>query len=353
MEEYDIVQYWLNLQPLSNQEKIFISKSCELSQYPLANEHSDKYEKLIEEYFSLMPFSHISTNTNTIELFDCATDSIKILFNTFCDEDTLIVISNNEHNNVRELVSKQKHVYELNFLKEIVNQNFNRFEKVIKNYKKVFFYCIGTQISNGIITPQNSFIKIKQILINNNVDHVFILDDVHGMFIIPRDYSIFDYIIYTCHALVPGFDLGMCIRKNTVKNLNGFKNYIQLKNYKDILNMILNRKEKFYQFKYIMSQYFNDLFSKNIFKQSEFLTAPHIFAPKLFLPYELNKDTCLNIRSILKPYGGIRLETNISDYNNSITSDIYLRIRESNYFQKPETLIPGLNLIKEILNCLI
>jgi hypothetical protein len=39
------------------------------------------------------------------------------------------------------------------------------------------------------------------------------IDDVHGMFLIPRDYSIFDYILYTAHSLIPNYEMGFLISK--------------------------------------------------------------------------------------------------------------------------------------------
>jgi len=339
----NIVQYWLDLQPLSKQEEIYIKSSCPSSQYlPV---YEDEHLALQDSYFSLLPFSHVSSDTHIIELFDCATDGIKSLFKKFCEsDDVLVVTSENEHNNVKELVSKCKHVYIFNEFNE------TEFEKKVKLYKKVFFYHIGTQISNGIITSQYIFEKIKEIFIRNNIEHIMVLDDVHGMFIVPRDYSIFDYIVYTCHALVTDFNLGMIICKKESQELGGFRDYNKSIAYKQALDVILSRKEKFYQFKYIMYQYFEDLFREHVLELPKFLTAPHIFAPEVKITHILYKDMYMNIKSKLKEYG-MRLEATFGN-NDECNSKIYLRIREAQYFRDPELLIPGLELTREILNLL-
>lgn len=339
----DLVKYWLDLSLMSEQEKSYVCASCPSSQYlPVLEE---EHTALAESYFLMMPFSHTSVSTHCIELFDCATDGIKALFERFCKyDDVLVVTSNNEHNNVKELVSQQKHVY-------IINEfNEKEFESVVKKYKKVFFYHIGTQISNGIITPQYVFEKVKEIFIRNNIEHVMILDDVHGMFIVPRDYSVFDYVIYTCHALVTDFNLGMVIRKKESPTLGGFIDYNKSIAYKKALDIILSRKEKFYQFKYVMYQYFEDLFEEGVLKLPDFITAPHIFAPEVKITHTLYKDTYMDIKNKLKEYG-MRIEASFNE-NDECNSKIYLRIREAQYFTNPELLIPGLELCRKVLEFL-
>jgi len=42
---------------------------------------------------------------------------------------------------------------------------------------------------------------------------ICVLDDVQEMFIINRDYSQFDYIVGTIHAIIPRYDTGILIYK--------------------------------------------------------------------------------------------------------------------------------------------
>jgi hypothetical protein len=88
-----------------------------------------------------------------------------------------------------------------------------------------------------------------------------ILDAVQEMFLQPRDYSIFDYIIGTGHAICWNYDLGFLIHK-IGSEVQGYHDYKHLSEYLDILNVILNRKDKINIFTRCIHEAFYDLLAR-------------------------------------------------------------------------------------------
>jgi len=83
----------------------------------------------------------------------------------------------------------------------------------IRRYKRVFLYAIGTTCGDGVITPTSLFRQIQAIVRSANVELISVLDAVQELFLFDRDYSCFDYVIGTAHALVPEYDTGIVISK--------------------------------------------------------------------------------------------------------------------------------------------
>lgn len=349
MSSAEILLYdWLQRDKLIPYEQQKVKMHCPKA---LIRTNNITYESLVNLYFNMLPNANISIRTHDLLMFKCATDCINALFSKFVDDDTLVIISNNEHDSVKKAVKNCKNVYVMDFYTEIYQQDFTRLEEECKKYDKVFFYCIGTQISNGIITPQESLEKIKAIITINTKGHTFVLDDVHGMFITPRDYSIFDFVLYTCHALAMNFNCGFCITRKDTPDIGGFKAYNRLDDYYTILNIILRDNIKFYSFKYIMREYFAEFFAKGIMQESNLPTAPHIFAPSLPFATDITKEQYDNINKKLKPML-MRLEAGFNE-DGECNSEVYLRIREANYIVNPRLLLPALKAVKNTLSQLL
>ena len=332
-EEKQLLQWWLDKDPITEDEKEQLFKNCPTT----IQENLSEYKNICDKYFNLMPFCNISSEDHIILCEETATDFINKLFDRYVDDDTLVITSNNEHDNVKKRVNTSKNVLILNYEKDICGLKINKIIQESKKYKKVFVYIIGTQISNGKITPQKFFNDLKKAFVKNNIQHIITIDDVHGMFIVPRDYSIFDHIIFTSHALILGFDMGLLISKNDT-DIEGLKAYNWLDEYYKSVNVILKRQEKLRMFNNIMTEYA----SKYLVYQDFYLLtnlASHIFSFAL-----KDKKFDEEIYNIMNKYY-IRLDGVLSQDADKI----FLRFRAAQFIREPEKLIPGLELLESIL----
>ena len=324
----DLTKWWLNYMPLNNEEQKLIEK------YNTTNpiiDGTEKYSVMEKEYFDRMPFCNLS-NEYHITFSETATNFINSLFNDYVDDDTLIISSCCEHTNVNKNLEKYNNKLLLT-MDEIISLKIEQYINYIKQYKKVFVYIIGTQISNGVITPQVFFEKLKKILIYNNIQNIFVLDDVHGMFITPRDYSLFDYIIYTAHSLIRNYDMGLLISKNEkygYKALNWGKEYLEM------LDIIIKRMNKMRMFSYIMTNEFYEYISNGKFIMNNF-TTPHIFAP-MTTQYKYTQRMYDMLDKNEVRLEGIELK------------NTYIRFRAQHYIKNPEYLTNSIKMIYNILD---
>lgn len=258
----NIFKWWNNLNPLTTSEKEILNfKLCHdfniinKVDYILPKETSiENWNLLVSEYFNRMPDCNCSIYTHHLSFEVSATTFIDALFNKYVDNDTLVISTDSEHPNVKFRLNTCKNLITLSLHTDILSYNLNKLQNKIIKYKKVFVYIIGTRNNTGEITPQLFLKKLKEILIKNNIEYKFILDDVQGMFLVPRDYSLFDYVIGTAHAIVDGFDMGILISKT--KEF-GKEAYNWGSRYLESLDIILKRKDKMFLFKQICIQYFN------------------------------------------------------------------------------------------------
>lgn len=327
--EKELLQWWLDKDPLNDKENELLHMIR-----PDNLIEKEDYKSLLDNYFNLMPFSHISSETHTIKFSETATNFINKLFNEYVDDDTLVIWSNSEHDSVKNCMKNVKHSLMLFDNHEIKNLNFNKVSIEAKKYKKVFVYIIGTQISTGKITPQSFFRGLKEFFVNNNIEHIMVIDDVHGMFLIPRDYSIFDYILYTAHALITNFDMGFIVCKKDDTRITGYKpnNWSEL--YLEALKVVLKRQEKLRMFSNVMAEYFSKYLK---YSQFSFITnsAPQIFS--------VNVKDCTFTEQLYEKLSKyhIRLE----GLNNNNT---YIRFRAAQFLDEPEKLIPGLVFLEDV-----
>ena len=329
----DMIDWWVNLNPLTEEEKM------SLNQYRLEEkifESDEVYDNLVQEYFNRMPYCNLTSKDYTITIHNSGTDFINELFDRMVDDETLIIYSDAEHPNVLKKVSEYKNQLKLHFDDDILKLNTSKIINESKKYKKVFLYIIGTQISSGIVTPQIFFTKLKQFFISHNIEHTFVLDDVHGMFFVPRDYSIFDYILYTCHANISSYDMGLLISRNSDF---GEKIYNQLYQYFNMINIVLKRKDKIFLFYDVMREFFSPYLATDNFDLVTNNTH-HLFAIKTNNLLYNSK-----IHDILgKLY--IRLE----GFDNNIN---YILIRNGRFIKNPEHLKKGLQLLEEYIPILL
>ena len=323
----NILNWWLEYQKISPEELSILQKIRDDNIIK-----SSDYANLEDEYFSRMPFCNVSSKTHHITFDLCATDLIKKIFKKEVDDETLVVYSEYEHPAPLDEIKKCKNTYVLSNYNNLYTLGVSDIISEAKKYKKVFVYIIGTQISTGEITPQEFFIKLKSELIRNNIEHKIAIDDVHGMFLIPRDYSLFDYVISTAHALVRGYDMGILISKEYFGDCiyNWGKDYIGL------LDIILKRKDKLNIFRTIMTEYFSDYLALNNFELFN-RTCNHIFSLKTKGLHFTN-----SMIEELKKYE-IWLE--------DLRYDSYaFRFRGQQYIKNPELCIEGIKKMRNIID---
>ena len=267
----DLIKWYKNFIEFSAQEK----KVLNAVKPEVIIEKSDADYLLIQNaFFDRMPFCNINTVNRYITFDKSGTDFINKIFETEINDETLVISSIHEHESVKKWLKIIKNVILLD-LNDDYTQSIDKILFEAKKYKKVFVYIIGTQISTGEITPQEFFIQLKQKFEKNNINYKIMLDDVQGMFLVPRDYSIFDYILYTAHAMVYNYNAGLLISKD---GKFGTKAYNLAEDYLKKLDIILAHKDKIFLFKQLFIQYFSFMIrDTNTFKLYNY-TADHIFA---------------------------------------------------------------------------
>ena len=339
----NIIEWWNNLNPLTKQEQEILNtclchnekektpKEVLFAQkYGISNvskeSSKEDFEILSMEYFNRMPFCNCNVASKDLSFEISATTFINKLFETYVDDETLVISSDSELNN-------SKNVLLLNHYTDIRGYNIEKVINESKKYKKTFVYIIGTRNDTGEITPQLFFEEMKKTFIENNIDHTIVLDDVQGMFLVPRDYSMFDYVIGTAHAICTGFDMGIMISN---EYLTGKKAYNWGSKYLESLDIILKRQSKMNIFRDVLIQYYSrELVDGKSLSQE--LVVPYIFHMKT-KQFNLSENLLNSLHHI---------NLLISNPTVSITNFIQLR---SHWFIKDNTLLPKcINIIDNIL----
>ncbi len=267
----ELIKWYYNLNEFTPYEKNILKTGCSADV-----KHEYQYNLLVQDYFDRMPFCNIDPSTHWISFEKDGTTFINNIFEKEVDEKTLVISTVFEHNSVKENL-KNHNTYLFKSTEDIRNFDFSTLKTICKGYDKVFVYIIGTRIDTGEVIPQWFFNDLDNELNKLNIPHKIMLDDVHGMFLIPRDYSLFDYVLYTAHAIVKNYDMGLLISKNN--NLVGQCAYNWGKDYLERLDILLNRYSKIEQFYDIMTQYFNKLLNDPHLELYE-QTVGHIFSIK-------------------------------------------------------------------------
>ena len=247
------LEQWRNSNKFTRSEQQLLNIPINRNNYSCVN--YGYYEIEMLNYLSFYGFG--LNKCCRIKVTDCATSFIKLLFDKYTNDDTLIITTRYEHPNVNSILATKKHVLFVDFN----NDNFNNiaFQKQMHEYDKIFIYISGTQISNGSVVSDYCIDKLITSIGDKNI--IKVLDDVQGMFMIPRDYNKYDYIIGTAHSLVPFYDMGILI-DNCLSDISSYDGTIWLKGYLDRLKIVMSRVDVMNQFYDICKQQFQDLFKK-------------------------------------------------------------------------------------------
>ena len=287
-----ILDEWNNLDPLTSEESILLNLPLHhdlnditaWDRTPVICQSKDEWKKLTKEWFDLMLGANITENDHYLTFNTCCSNFIRELFQKYVDDNTLVISSDCEHPTVKECLNKCKNTLILAQHQDIRTFNLKYIEEKLKQFKKVFVYIIAIRNDTGEITPQSFMLKLKQLLISK--EHIMVLDDVQGMFLVPRDYTLYDYVLGTGHVIVDQFELGIMISKNFYKGIHAIN---WGKNYLIPLKIALKRLKKLTCFREYCNIYFKEyITNKNI---SQELNVGHIFyieGKKYVISKELN-----------------------------------------------------------------
>lgn len=322
---HNLVNWYINYKGFTEEEEKLM---LELREENPTFVNDDIFKNLEQEYFNRMPYCNISTKDRYLRFDESGTALINKIFEKEVDDNTLVITTRYEHNAVKDCLDKCKNVLTL-VLEDLTSFDFSKISEEIKGYNKIFVYVIGTQLMTGEITPQMFYVELKQLLENNNKHFKIMIDDVHGMFLTPRDYSIFDYVLYTAHSLVCDYNMGILISK---EDDIGIKAYNWGINYLKRLDLVLDRKDKLFMFKNVLAQYFCKILGDKRFKLLT-PTTQHIFSIETTGMYFTKK-----------------MRDNLFEYRIKIDEENYyhnhIRIRFQEFCrQKPENILKGLELL--------
>ena len=169
---------------------------------------SGEYNLILER----LKFNNISKFNLSFD--SCATNIINELFDKYVDDETLVLTTDSEHDSVLNNLKKCKNT---DIIISHLTLNKSALERC-RGFKKVFVYIIGTYCATGFIVADSFLKTIKSYLTTNNIKHTLVLDAVQEMFLFPRDYSMFDYVIGTAHALIPNYNMGILLSKEERKS---------------------------------------------------------------------------------------------------------------------------------------
>lgn len=325
----DLLKWWLNIDKLTPEEQTIIN--TENVNPPI---FGDNYKELEQKFFNKLLCSNISTDSYKIEVEESASVMIRKLFNYYVDDETLVIHSVNEHETPSNCIKEIKNSL-------AINTNYfdiNKYIDTIKNYKKIFVYIIGTEISTGKITPQIIYEQIKDVADKFNAQITIVCDDVHGMFVTPRDYALFDYIVGTAHALNKNYDMGILISKKD-NPIFGFKATNWMNEYLSMLDIILKRKDKMNVFYKVMGIILEKYIIHKNFALESYVT-PNIFSLKMKkIPIKRETYEALDKLFII-----------IEGYNVVDAPCYYFRIRAQQFITHPDDLIKGVEILLKLLN---
>lgn len=338
----NLSEWWCNDNRLIGEDYNVANQYCNRDAGDYTRE---EWESLKESLKHRIPMGY-TLDKHILYVENTATQLITALFDKYMDDETLLITSKVEHeavlNNVVSHSRVDKDHVILHFTHKGRDINLAQIKQAVKSgkYKRAFVYIIGTQITTGETTSQSVYLKIRDCLIESNITPIMVIDDVHGMYLVPRDYSVFDYVISTAHALARHYDMGILWSK-TVENF-GFKNCYWVREYIKCLDYLLDRKYKLATFSEVMKEEFHP------YLQYDYIhyisdSVPHIFSIKV----DCNPNAIYN-EDLRKEYADheVRLETD----NNNL---FYIRMRGQQFITFPELLEGAIDRVHNTLKRII
>ena len=260
-----MLQWWLDSLQLTKQDENIL---WNLQREEDPNTNGD-FQDIINRFFSSLPFCNLKDYKLGFDT--CATNIIDNLFKDYVDDDTLVITSGSEHKSVVANLEKCKHI-----LKICGNgQMFpvGNISEKLNGFKKVFVYIIGTSNGDLQVTPNRLYRDLKTILINKDIEHKIVIDACQELFLTIRDYSLFDFIIGTAHAVINHYNMGIIISKNEqrgIKAVNWGNEFLKG------IDILVKRKAQLYSFGNLMMSYYDRILYNDRFIIMR--NTPYIFA---------------------------------------------------------------------------
>ena len=154
------------------------------------------------------------------------------------------------------------------------------------HYKKLFFIMVSTVSQLCVSIDEGFFAKLKAVLVKEQIPHIMVLDSCQDIFIIKKNYEIFDAFLATSHVLsclLP--KVGLLFTK--LPKQVGFVNTEILNLIYPKLEIINKYKDKAIIFNNLMHEYFKPTMERlnfNIFENE----TPHQFS--IALPNTIIQD---------------------------------------------------------------
>jgi hypothetical protein len=310
------------------EKSLFMSKLSLTPEEICDNSINSNYEVINSAFNALL---NIKSDAFKIEVNRNATTIIDLLFKKYVTADTFVIYAL-EHTSIIKNIENVEYKC---MLARTMLDNFN-IEYFLEKYKesgckKVFVYAAGV-IQNKVVY-QTFYEKLKERFISENIPVVFVLDDVQTMFIVPRDYTIFDHIIFTCHSILPCYDLGVVLSKQ-ISNLGStdlkyLEDFIEI--YKKIITKNLNNLQLF---NFIITDYLSELLQNKEISIST--QSPHNIV------YITIND------KVVKDFIQKHIEK-LEKYKIDFGEDTFL-IKANFILQcKPHEIVEGLEMLKQLL----
>jgi hypothetical protein len=295
------------------------------------------YIAICNKIFDLLKNSTLK-NKYRIEIEERCTHLIKKLFKTYVKEDTFVITSSHDHQSTTNMLGDSKQYIINLFRLQNKQERIKIFQEIVDAFKEskcknIFFIMVGTTPQSAVTIDQSFFVELKHLFIKNNIPHLMFLDDCQGIFIIERNYDIFDGFLASGHVLSCLFpDVGLLFTK--VPQQIGYINKQALLNLYNKFEIMSKYKDKASTFNSLLTEFFK---SENNFEKYK-NEAPHQFSLNL-------RNTINNAKYDTKfiQYGIIFNPINCED------NFVRLRYHEA-LIQDADTFINGLKELKIHLN---
>ena len=331
-----------------NENEFDILQNCERDDTCLKRGCSFEYFDTISDMLKSRLPNFIHNFNHQLTTSQCATNLIKGIFDKLYNDDTIILSTMQEHINVLNIF-QNKNVKYYDFEVDSYSAIISKCITDVKSYnnKRIIIYMSGTQIKTGTVISDIFFEYLKNELTKISKYVILILDDVQGMFMIPRNYSIYDLIIGTAHSLVEGYDTGLLwYRSNKLFDKMseeiGIREPLWIPNYLVLLDIMIRRRSDIVDFNVLMRNYFDDILKMNNFKIYK-NQAYHIFS------FDTNK---LPFTKQMKNMFNDKYRIQIDSIDGSHRPQTSIRIRAQEVIKYSDTIIEGIDKLKMIIEML-
>lgn len=250
--------------------------------------YPDKYKDICNKILRLLDNIDLLDKYRIEVDYRCRFLTEKLL-KTYVDSDSLVITSNSDHNTTLDLLNSYNTcIIDRNKIKDNQELVIENIVTEFKNghYKKLFFIMVSTVSQLCVSIDEDFFAKLKAVLVKEQIPHIMVLDSCQDIFIIKKNYEIFDAFLATSHVLsclLP--KVGLLFTK--LPKQVGFVNTEILNLMYPKLEIINKYKDKAIIFNNLMHEYFKPTMERLNFNTFENET-PHQFS--IALPNTIIQD---------------------------------------------------------------